>query len=129
MEASSFETIPSPETSLAFRPRVSRLTDDEAGFGVQAAPVDDGNAGFLHLGDQRGEVLVADVDAFIHDFRHAGGIGSLLGFIGKALTVRRLVVNDGDLGVLEMIGGTCRQCRPAGRHGRRYGTCSTGRAR
>jgi hypothetical protein len=42
---------------------------------VQAAIVDDGDAGFLHLGDQGREVLVADVDAFIHDFRHAGGVG------------------------------------------------------
>ena len=104
IEASSFETMPSPETSVAFRPWSAELADDQAGFGVQAAPVDDGDAGFLHLGDQRREVLVADVDAFVHDFRDAGGVHRLLGLVGEALAVGGLVVDDGDLGVLELLG-------------------------
>ena len=103
IEASSFDTMPSPETSVAFRPWSAELADDQAGFGVQAAPVDDRDAGFLHLGDQRREVLVADVDAFIHDFGDAGGVHRLLGFVGKALAVRGLVVDDRDLGVLELL--------------------------
>ncbi len=104
MEASSFETIPSPETSAAFRPWSADLADDETGFGVQTAPVDDRNAGFLHLCDEGREVLVADVHAFVHDFGDASGIQSLLGFVSETLAVWRLVVNDGDLGVLEVVG-------------------------
>ncbi|MCY1295415.1 hypothetical protein D9M70_447560 [compost metagenome] len=71
---------------------------------MQTAPVDDRNAGFLHLGDQCGEVLVADIDTFIEGFGEAGFVHRLLGFIGKALTIGGLVVNDGDLRVLE-VGG------------------------
>ena len=109
---------------------VGQLADDQAGFGVQAAPIDDRDAGFLHLGDEGREVLVADVDAFVHDFGDAGGVHRLLGLVGKALAVGGLVVDDGDLGVLEVGGEVgAGNCRPAGRHGRRCGTCSTGRAR
>ena len=69
---------------------------------MQAAPIDQGDAGVLHLGDQRREVLVADIDAFVHDFRQAGCVHRLLGLVGKALTVGGLVVDDGNLGVLEV---------------------------
>ena len=71
---------------------------------MQAAPIENRNAGFLHLGDQSGEVLVADIDAFIHRFLDALGVQRLLGFVGETLAIRRLVVNDGDLGVLELLG-------------------------
>ena len=83
---------------------VGQLAHDQAGFRVQAAVVDDRNAGFLHLGDQRREVLVADIDAFIHGFGDAGRVERLLGFVGEALAVRGLVMDDRDLGVLE-VGG------------------------
>src|SRR5690606_6928556 len=78
------------------------LALDEAERGVQAAPVDDRYASFLHLRDECGEVLVADVYAFVEDFRHTGFVGRLLGFVCKALTIRGLVVQNCKLGVLEV---------------------------
>src|SRR5262249_17216502 len=83
---------------------VGSLADGPTGFGVETAPVDDRNAGFLHLGDEGREVLVADVDAFVHGFGDTSGIHGLLGFVSEALTVGGLVVNDGDLGALELVG-------------------------
>ncbi len=122
--------MPSPDMKRGLEALVGQLADDQAGFGVQAAPIDDRDAGFLHLGDEGREVLVADVDAFVHDFRHAGGVHRLLGLVGKALAVRGLVVDDGDLGVLEVVRQIgAGNARPAGRRGRRCGTRSTGRAR
>jgi hypothetical protein len=55
------------------------------------------------LGDQRGEILFTNVHAFIKRFLGAQFVELLLGFVGKALTVRGLVVNDGDLRILEMV--------------------------
>ena len=41
---------------------VAHLAHDQAAFGVQAAPVDEVGAGLLDLGDERREVLLADVE-------------------------------------------------------------------
>ena len=89
---------------MSLQALVGKLAHDQAGFGVQTAPVDDRNAGFLHLGDEGREVLVADVHAFIHGLGDASCIQRLLGLVGQALAVGRLVMNDGDLGVLELLG-------------------------
>ena len=88
---------------LGLETGISHLANDQAAFGVQAAPVDDGHAGVFHLGDQRREVLVADVDALIHDFLEAIVVHRLLGLVGKALAVRGLVVENGNLAILVVV--------------------------
>ena len=130
MAANSSEVMPSPHISDGLDALVAHLAHDQAAFGVQAAPVDDVGAGCLDLGDERREVLLAGVDALVEDFLHAACVHRLLGLVGEALAVGRLVVDDGDLLALELVGDVaCRPPRPAGRRGRRCGTRSTGRAR
>ena len=53
---------------------VAHLADDQAAFGVQAAPHQIVGAGRLDLRDDRRIVLFADVDAFVEDFLDAAGV-------------------------------------------------------
>src|SRR5262249_29102534 len=76
---------------------------DQAAFGVQAAPVDEVGAGGLDLGNERREVLLTEVDAFVENFLHAAFVHRLLGFVGKALAVGRLVMDDGGLLALHVL--------------------------
>src|SRR3546814_20410666 len=62
-----------------------------------AAEIDQIDAGRLHLRHQRRVILLARSDAFEHGLLHALGIQALPGFLGEALTVSGLVMQDGDL--------------------------------
>src|SRR5262249_58570101 len=53
---------------------------------------------------ERRVILLSDTDAFVEDFPHALGVHGLLGFVGEALAVGGLVVNDRDLLVFEVLG-------------------------
>ena len=82
---------------------VAHLADDEAAFGVQAAPHQIVGAGFLDLGDDRRIVLLAGVDAFVEHFLDAELVHVVERGVGEALAVGRLVVDDRDLLALEMV--------------------------
>ena len=73
------------------------LARDQTGLGVIAAEIDQIDAGVLHLGDQRGEVLVARGDRLVHGLLDAARVQLLLELVGEALAVGRLVVDDRDL--------------------------------
>ena len=57
----------------------------------------------LHARDDRGEVLVALVVGLEHLFGKAGLVERLLGFVGEALAVGGLVVEDGDVLALVVL--------------------------
>ena len=57
----------------------------------------------LHLVDERGEVLVGVVVGLVHGLLQAALVEGLLGLVGHALAVGRLVVKDRDLGVLVVL--------------------------
>ena len=57
----------------------------------------------LHLVDERGEVLVGVVVGLVHRLAQAALVEGLLGLVGHAFAVGRLVVKDRDLGVLVML--------------------------
>src|SRR3546814_18542855 len=59
-----------------------------------AAEIDQIDAGRLHLRHQRRVILLARSDAFEHGLLHALGIQALPGFLGEALTVSGLVMQD-----------------------------------
>jgi hypothetical protein len=48
----------------------------------------------LQLRHERGIVLLARVDAFVHDLLEALAVHGLLGLVGEALAVGGLVVDD-----------------------------------
>ncbi len=83
---------------------VRHLAHQKTGFRMQATVVNHANAGRFHLGNQRGEVLIANRDAFVDVFLHADLIHGLLGFVRKTLTIGRLVVDDSNLHSLELLG-------------------------
>ena len=85
-------------------PLIAHLPQHEAAGGVHAAPVEHLDAGVLQLGDERGEILLAGADAFVDHLGDAEIVHRLLGLVGEALAVRRLVVDDGDLLVLQIVG-------------------------
>ncbi|MCY1294298.1 hypothetical protein D9M69_416600 [compost metagenome] len=68
-----------------------------------AAVVDEVGTGLLDLGDQRGEVLVAGVQAFEQGHGDAFAFQGLLDRGGDAFTVLLLVVDHGDVGRLDHI--------------------------
>ena len=109
---------------------VAHLADDQARLGVVAAEIDDIDVGLLELGDERRIVLLAGGDRLVHLLLLAGRVERLLGLVGEALAVSRLVVDEGDLLVGEMRWrDICRRCRPADRRGRRRDRCSARRGR
>ena len=81
---------------------VAHLPHDQAAFGVQAAPHHIVGARRLDLRDDGRIILLADVDAFVEHFLLAAGVHEAARRVGEALAVRRLVVQDGDLLVLEL---------------------------
>ena len=85
-------------------PLGAHLPQDQPAGVVQAAPIDQVGAGRLDLGYQRGEVLVAHVDAFVEHFLDPALLFMFLRLVGEALPIRGLVVNDGDLLALEFLG-------------------------
>src|SRR4029079_7946376 len=82
---------------------VTHLPNDQAAFGVEAAPIDEISTGLLDLGHKRRKVLLSGVDAFVEDFLHAALVEGFFCFVGEAFAVRRLVVHEGDLLALEMF--------------------------
>ena len=80
------------------------LTQQQAQLRVVAAVVDEVDVGLLELGDQRGEVLVAGVDAFEHGNLGAFAFQGLLDRGGDAFAVLLLVVNDGNGLRLDVVG-------------------------
>src|SRR5215204_6264734 len=83
---------------------VAHLADDEPGLGVQPAEIDDVDVRLLQLRDEGRVVLLAGVDALVHDLLQALLVHRLLGLVGEALAVGGLVVDDGDLLALEALG-------------------------
>src|SRR6185437_14902261 len=75
-----------------------------AAFGVEAAEINQISARLLDLRDQRRIIFFAGVDAFVEHFLNAGFVDRLLRFVGEALAVGRLVIDDGDLLALEVLG-------------------------
>ncbi len=71
---------------------------------MHAAPIHHLDAGVLELGDERGEILLAGADAFVDHLGDAEIVHRLLRLVGETLAVRRLVVDDGDLLILQMLG-------------------------
>src|SRR5690606_25395631 len=61
------------------------------------------DAGMLHLRDQRRVILLTWRDGFVHGLLHALVVQALLGFVGKALTVGGLVVQDGNFLALVLL--------------------------
>ena len=59
----------------------------------------------LHrLADQCGEILVSDIDAFIHDLLDTLFVKRFLGLIGESLAVGSFVMHEGYFCVLETFG-------------------------
>ena len=79
------------------------LTGDQTGFGVIAADVDEIDFGLLHLGDECRVVLFAGRVRLFEGRFHARLFEVHLGLVGETLAIGRLVVDDGDLGVGEIL--------------------------
>jgi hypothetical protein len=83
---------------------IAHLSNDETTFRVQAAPIDEVGAGLLDFGNQRREILLAGVNAFVQNFFHAGFVDCLLHFVGQAFAVSGLVMHDGNFFAFEVLG-------------------------
>ena len=69
-----------------------------------AAEIDELRAGALQLGDDGAVVLLARIDALEQDLVDAGGVELVLDDGREAFAVGRLVVQDGDLLALVLLG-------------------------
>src|SRR5271166_2489796 len=85
-------------------PLLLGLADDQPGLGVVAADIDHLDAGLLQARDQRRVVVLARRVVLVHRLLHAERVELLAGLVGEAFAVRGVVVEDGDLVVLE-VGG------------------------
>ncbi len=83
---------------------LTHLAQDQAAFGVIAADIDGIDAGFLQLGNERGVVLFTGSVGFVHGLGDARGVERLAGLVRQAFAIGRLVVDDGDLLVLVVLG-------------------------
>src|SRR5262252_419611 len=82
---------------------IAHLPDDQSTFRVQAAPIDQVGARLLDFGNQRREILLPGVNAFVENFFHAGFVDCLLHFVGQTFAVSSLVVYDGNFLAFEML--------------------------
>ena len=93
----------SPRHQDRLQSLIAHLPHDQAGFLVIAAVIDDIDVVELELGDERGEILVALIVGLVELLLHARGVERLLHLVGEAFAVGRLVVDDGDVLVLEIL--------------------------
>ena len=89
---------------LAGHALAAHLAQDQAGLGVIAADIDHVDLVGLHLRDQRIEVLVALRVGLVHLLLHAGLVQRLLHLVGETFAVGRLVLKDGDVLALVVLG-------------------------
>ncbi len=80
-----------------------QLARQETAFGMVAAEIDHFGTGRLQLGDERGEILVARRDGIIMHFRDAALVDRRLESVGQTLAIGALVVDHGDLLVLQVL--------------------------
>src|SRR5690606_20482301 len=82
---------------------LTHLTDDEPGFGVVTAEIDDIDVRLLQLRNDGGVILLARRDRLIEHFLLARRVHGLAGFVRETLTIGGLVVQDGDVLVAELL--------------------------